>query len=177
MAFSSSSKTSYGFSSPKFLKQMNNTSTEKTIFTVEGPCSKENCKSPYGECSNENTCRCNYGWAHNPKIKNNVESSCSYSLKNLKLFFIVEIFTVFGGGHLYAGRLLYGFIKLFSFLIVFILDLVFGRVFFYNRNKTPNTLNFVIYFLYLALILFHYVDLILISINYHLDGNGMPIQS
>ena len=158
-----------------FLKDsVKDVSLEKNRFFVESSCTKDNCKYPYGECSNENLCTCNYGWAHK---KYDSKELCNYSLKNRNWFFIVELFTVIGGGHIYAARYLYGLIKFFAFLILFVLDFIIGRCLFYNRNKPPSIYNFIVYFIYLTLLVFHTYDLVIIATNGYLDGNGMPLIS
>jgi hypothetical protein len=150
------------------------------ILFAYGECSETNCKSPNGQCTDQTTCRCNYGFA---QIKETFaklnETSCSYELKSQQTFFAIELFTWIGAGHFYAGRMINGIVKLTYLLFVILLDCLLKKLCF-NKvigTKGQKTALILIYTLYSTILAWQIADIILIGINQYKDGNGYPLKS
>ena len=152
---------------------------EAKYFTL-GVCNQQNCKAPNGSCQNKNICACNKGYAQLPNVEASQDNlSCNIRLKSQAIFFGIELVTWIGGGHIYAGRLMYGFIKLSAFIFVIMMDCTLKRCFF-DRKMLANNRNFFIifsYVLYGLLLLWQIVDIILIGSNLFRDGNGFKIMT
>jgi len=149
-------------------------------YFASGVCNELNCKSPNGRCYNKNICACHKGYAQLPDVEasqNNL--SCNIRLKSQAIFFGIELVTWIGIGHIYAGRLLYGFIKLSAFIFVIMTDCILKRCIF-NRKMIAKNRNFFIifsYVLYGLLLMWQTFDIILIGSNLFRDGNGFKIMT
>jgi hypothetical protein len=149
-------------------------------YFARGMCTEQNCEAPYGRCENKNTCACNKGYAQLPNEQaSNDHLSCNISLKSQAIFFGIELVTWIGGGHLYAGRLFYGFVKMFVFILVIIIDCILKRCLFNRKMLANNKNSFVImsYVLYALLLLWQTFDIILIGSNLFRDGNGFKLMT
>lgn len=149
-------------------------------YFASGVCNEQNCKSPNGRCYNKNMCACNKGYAQLRDVEASQDNlSCNIRLKSQAIFFGIELVTWIGGGHIYAGRLLYGFIKMSAFIFVILTDCLLKRCIFNRKMLAKNRNFFVIfsYVLYGLLLLWQTVDIILIGSNLFRDGNGFKIMT
>lgn len=148
------------------------------LLIVKGECSPNNCKET-GKCTNSD-CVCNDGYAQDPKNPKPKSSDmrCNYKLKSQALYFIIEMFTWIGIGHIYAGRLLYGLVKLVVVLLIITIDCFLRKFFSRDRgSKSSNILFWMVYLFYFFILFWQVFDLVMIALNKNLDGNGMTIKT
>ena len=140
------------------------------IYYAKGKCEISNCDN----CVSKNICQCPYGYAHDPKKKvTNTEKSCQYKLKKQTIFFLLELLFPFGPGHFYAGRTIYGIVKISVFAGIILLDIIIKRILkTFESKQRFNIVSYILYFAYIAWIL---VDLICIGINHWKDGKGFEV--
>jgi hypothetical protein len=151
---------------------------EQKYFAI-GQCNSNNCKSPYGKCTSDQVCECSREYGHElnqPSIANNL--SCSLPLKQQATFFFLELFFWVGIGHFYAGRIIYGIIKLLLIIIVIILDCLIKRLVIVKRNyKTQKIYNICMWIMYLCILIFQTFDITMIGLNKFSDGNGFMFRT
>lgn len=149
-------------------------------YYAKGNCTVSNCHDPYGRCENQNVCACNYGYAQMPSLKaSKNQLSCTVSLKSQALFFGLELLTWIGVGHIYAGRMMYGFVKMSVFLFIISIDCILKRLSF-NRvfpAKSKSSIVIFSYFIYAFFLLWQTIDIIVIGSNLFRDGNGFKIMT
>lgn len=141
------------------------------VFRVSGQCDEESCK--HGVCESKTVCKCKRGWAH----INERPLSCNYKLKKQYIAFLLEAFLVFGAGHFYCHRILYGFIKLAIFTAVILFDCILKSCVKSKGIKIQNAATIISYTLYAGVIVFQLFDVVMFGINKHIDGYGLPLRS
>lgn len=141
------------------------------IYEAFGKCNNSTCV--HGNCSSNNTCVCNKGYAQLPNSNSN--KLCNYKLySQLKAFFL-ELFLVLGFGHLYCARILNFLLKLFIILLLLTIDIFtkyFLKITSYHSKKTVYVFSYIFY---AAIVIWQVVDIIMFGLNYYKDGNGMPL--
>jgi hypothetical protein len=150
-------------------------SLSKRIFN-SGTCSKENCQAPFGSCVDDKTCQCAKSYLNYPGNEAEVQS-CTYNQKNQSVFFIIELLTVVGLGHIYAKRILYGAIKFSSICIILFVDCFFRKCLNKHEYKSRICFNNFVYILYFSILVWQTTDLIMIALNKFTDGNGIELHS
>lgn len=163
----------------KPVSKANHITTLNATIKVKGECNKKNCLN--GKC-NKSYCECNqgYGQVNNKNTKNSFSDKelCNYKLKNQILAFILESFLIFGIGHLYVHRILYGILKAICFLSIIFIDYIIKKIAIEKKsNKALNTICFISYILYFSMIIFHLYDIMMFAVNKHTDGYGMPLYA
>jgi hypothetical protein len=127
-------------------------------------------------------CRCHVGWNSNVDS----EVKCCYPQKLQTFVFLMECTLGFGTGHFYMGKYTIAIIK---FCISFILTCficVFGFLHCYregeygievsSHSRKTNRFSFYIFLVSLCFyIIGHVTDLVLIGLNFYLDGNGQEL--
>ena len=148
-----------------------NISDSKYYFAY-GDCSKSNCDN----CISSIVCQCPLGYAQkkNQEVTTD-KKSCQYKLKKQWIFFLLELLLPFGFGHFYAKRILYGFVKLLSLIIIITCDIIAKK--FIKGFKEVQNINIGMYSLYIAYIFWQVIDIVLIGINEFKDGNGMDFAT
>lgn len=141
------------------------------IFRVSGQCDEESCK--HGVCESSNVCKCKKGWAH----INDRPLSCNYKLKKQFVAFLLETFLIFGAGHFYCNRILYGFIKVAVIAAVILIDCILKSCVKSKGIKIQNVATIISYSLYAGIIIFQLFDIVMFGINKHIDGYGLPLSS
>lgn len=140
---------------------------------ANGPCKQTNCE----KCLSENICQCPAGYAQDPDIPVSVEvKSCQYKQRYQAIFFALELIFFFGAGHFYAGRIIYGVVKLVVFLLLIIIDISIKRLVLKQFSQKQN-FNIAMYAMYFAFLAWQLVDIICIGINYFKDGKGIPLRT
>jgi hypothetical protein len=153
------------------------------------PCSK------YGNCyidifkyyntsdTNKRTeCKCTVGWTslHDDKVK------CCYQQKTQTFAFLLECTLGSGTGHFYMGNFYLGSLKFVVCLFLSCFICIFGFLHCYGEGeysievtthiKKTNRVSFYIFlFSIMLFIIGHVADLLLIGINFYLDGNGQQL--
>ena len=152
--------------------------TKNSTIKVKGDCNKTTCEN--GKCE-KSYCVCKEGYGQvdeTNKDSPNYNKLCNYQLKDQLLAFLLEAFLVFGVGHFYTHRILYGLIKCVIFISIILLDLLLKRIFVSKKsNTTSNIVCLISYFLYFVLISFHLYDIMLFAVNRHTDGYAMPLYA
>lgn len=165
----------------------------------KGLCNMSNCK--YGNCiNNSTTCVCYLGYTtfttegkRNSKYLqsesenysniynyNHVDSNsnityCNYKQKEQFKAFLLETILIFGVGHFYSGRVLFGLIKALFFLLIISLDLMIKKTLSKKNSKTNNLYfcaSFVFYFIIVSL---HLYDIVMLGLNKYTDGYGVEL--
>ena len=165
-----------------YLKQ-NNTNTSENLFLTSLPeqeedpalqkffiktnitCNKTTCPGK-SICSDKNTCECAHGYA-------NIADSgvfCTYEQKKQLYAFFLEVSFLGGMGHLYAGRVAHGIIKLI--LIILLPIILFYSAYWSKWNPIVMIVSTTIC---CGITIWHLVDVILIGMNKYMDGNGVPL--
>jgi hypothetical protein len=140
---------------------------EDKHFIVHEPCNADNCASP-NMCINGSTCKCAHGFAHTHVDGGKL---CTYPQKRQLLAFFLELLFASGVGHLYAGRLVYGIIKM-CFILIIPAVLLFWA--FYSKEKNSIILIILSTLCFLVLT-WHLVDLVMLGMNKYNDGEGVPL--
>ena len=140
------------------------TKTRKKIKPDVEFCSEDNCPSERGICSSENYCYCFNGYL------STFETSffCDYEQKDRVLYFISEFVIGFGLGHFYVGNIIYGTIKLVSYIVLF--GIYFG--FFYNKKGIDAAR--IRLFLWTIYTLWQLIDGLSIIRGIFTDGENKP---
>jgi hypothetical protein len=143
-------------------------------------CTQNNCPFP-NVCTDATVCRCAEGYAnfHTETMDPNVY--CTYLQKKQLVAFLLEFFVTLGIGHFYAGRILFGVLKLLVYLgpiIIGILMCCCGLALKPNENSSGclglMTLICSCAFCCAALA-WQLADLIMFGLNNYKDGNGVPL--
>lgn len=158
-----------------------NTKLKENKRVIHLTCNKENCL--YGRCIDEGTCVCLQGYATNLNKqqqnyhleKNQDKTFCNYKLKEQIVAFLLETLLVLGFGHIYAGRLIFGIVKMICIILFIGVDCIIKNSINEKSLKAKNlyySLSLAIYFI---LILFQLFDIVMLGLNKYTDGNGMPL--
>lgn len=140
---------------------------------ANGPCKQANCE----KCISENICQCPAGFAQDPDIKVAAEvKSCQYKQRHQALFFVLELIFFFGVGHFYAGRILYGVLKLLTLILLIVIDITIKRLVL-KQFSAKQSFNIAMYGLYFAFLAWQLIDIICIGVNYFKDGKGIPLKT
>lgn len=75
-------------------------------------CTSSNCGPRNGFCIDLNTCQCQIGYANFETEESPAGQYCTYQQKSQLVAFLLEFFFPIGVGHLYAGRIVNGLIKM-----------------------------------------------------------------
>ena len=160
---------------------------EDDVLTIEGllekysktqvdTCNPNTCPYP-SVCSNANTCNCYWSFLNYKEEGVNTNLPCSYEQRKQSFAFFWEFnFGAFAVGHFYAGRTLYGILKLLLNLAPCLLSCIimcFGGGFDALKDSTWKIIincGFCCFCLGLQI-----YDLIAFGNNWHRDGNGMPL--
>jgi hypothetical protein len=152
---------------PPEAKNDNTEDQEDQHFIVREPCDQDNCSSP-NVCINGVVCKCAHGLAH---VHIDDGKLCTYRQKRQLLAFFLELLFASGIGHIYAGRLLYGLLKMLFVLIVPAVLLIWAFC-----SKEKNSVILIILSTLCFLILtWHLVDLVMLGMNKYNDGEGVPL--
>jgi hypothetical protein len=154
--------------SPKPKKEKIEADENEKYFIVNEPCSDDNCPPPH-TCVNGKQCKCAHGFAHFHEEGD--DRLCTYQQKKQLIAFFLEMCFASGMGHFYAGRFLYGLIKMIFILLV---PVLLGVWIFYYKGSNALLL-IVMTTLCFALITWHLVDLIILGMNKYKDGEGVPL--
>lgn len=154
-------------------------------------CTKVNCMYP-NQCLPDNkTCKCALEYAEyllNKNLKEGekridakiMKTFCNYKRKSKFVYFLLEIIFNIGLGHLYAGNLATGIVKLtLVFLPCFIFSVLMCMGIM-SSSKIADTAVFgycMVVMAICAVSMWWLCDVILISIGYYTDGNGVPLLS
>ncbi len=83
---------------------------------TESNCTLSNCGPRNGFCIDEHTCQCHVGYANFKPVTRTYaqepERYCTYEQGSQLVAFLLEFFFPIGVGHLYAGRIVNGIIKM-----------------------------------------------------------------
>jgi hypothetical protein len=159
-------------------KQSYQFSNAKDNLSVIGTCTDTNCKDPYGHCLNSFTCLCSPGYAQDYNQPASQDSPiCSYKLKTQAVFLMLEFFFWFGIGHFYAGRWLYGLLKLLYIAGIILIDCLTKIPLKSKTNKFQRFWYSFIYVLYFSILIWQLFDIIMIGLNKFYDGNGMQFYT
>jgi hypothetical protein len=144
---------------------------------LELECNSRTCPSGQGICKGD-TCVCLEGYLTRLDIKNTEGVYCNYQQKKTMWALLIESFGLVGFGHIYAGRIFQGIIK----MIVFYIIICFGSQFvitFMKENTDTDTAYYVKLIISSAClclpVIWHLIDLYNFAANNYLDGNGMPM--
>lgn len=133
------------------------------------------CPSEQGFCKADK-CFCLEGYLTVQNDK--TDKYCNYKQKNIITALLLETFGLIGFGHLYAGRVFYGLLKLFCFYII----ICYGSQFVIQFMK-ENTDSDIAYYIKLGIsiicigtpLVWHFIDLFNWANNNYKDGNGLPL--
>ena len=117
----------------------------------------DNCPNNQGICKGD-ICVCLDGYKTSNKQQNQNQTFCDYKQMSKYIPLILEIILP-GWGLFHMGRVFHGIIKFASLYIIIK----------YIKNKDLS------FYLFLVFLLVHIIDLICISHNAYLDGNGFPL--
>ena len=150
------------------------TTTPSTVFDLK--CGQYRCPSTNGKCTGNNneTCICFNTFASYPL---DTYDMCGYPKKKQLYAFLLEFFVTFGVGHFYTGKYTIGVIKIFFWLVCYVL-FFFLRVI--NKKKEENsTVTLVIALLgcmcCCGMLIWQLVDILMYGLNQYLDGNGIEL--
>eukprot|EP00340_Litonotus_pictus_P008849 CAMPEP_0170514712 /NCGR_PEP_ID=MMETSP0209-20121228/1287_1 /TAXON_ID=665100 ORGANISM="Litonotus pictus, Strain P1" /NCGR_SAMPLE_ID=MMETSP0209 /ASSEMBLY_ACC=CAM_ASM_000301 /LENGTH=253 /DNA_ID=CAMNT_0010798911 /DNA_START=81 /DNA_END=842 /DNA_ORIENTATION=- len=152
---------------------------EAKIETIK--CTSDNCS--HGKCIDEEYCVCHRGYA-SYKITNFEDSDedidpkdkiyCDYQMKEQIVAFLLETIFILGFGHLYAGRIVHGVLKMLIILLFVAFDLLLKSWIASKSLKTKNFYYTLSLSLYFGLLVFQLLDIVMLGLNKYHDGNGMP---
>jgi hypothetical protein len=146
------------------------------IFThyAYGECTNINCL----DCIDKNICQCPTGFAQDPKVDVSSDvKSCQYKLNHQGWFFLLELVFWFGIGHFYAGRFLYGGIKLTSIIFVILFDISVKKCMEKSPYRAKKNFNIFIYILYFFILCWQIFDIVMIGMNKFKDGSGFEFKT
>ena len=143
------------------------TKITKKILPDSELCNEQNCPSNRGTCSRENFCYCFDGYISTFEKP----FQCDYEQKDRVLYFLLEFVLSFGIGHLYAGKYLYGFIKMACYIAIV------GVYFLKFHKKKGIDAARIRFFLGLNYCIWQLIDGLLIFRGTYTDGNGKETGS
>lgn len=141
----------------------------------DNKCNYLICPSDQGFCKADK-CVCLEGYLSVQNEK--TDKYCNYKQKNIITALLLETFGLIGFGHLYAGRVFNGILKLFCFYII----ICYGSQFVIQFMK-ENTDSDIAYYIKLGIsvicigtpLVWHFIDLYNWANNNYKDGNGLPL--
>lgn len=138
-------------------------------------CNVDNCNPNQGNCKGEK-CVCLEGYLTIPT--KNDHRSCNYARKKAIYALLLESFGFIGFGHIYAGRLFNGILKMIWFFVNIFYGVQFVLVFM-KENAETDAAYYVKMIISIACvsvpIIWHFIDLYRFSNNLYLDGNDIPM--
>ena len=149
-------------------------------------CNKKNCNKPNGECINDYICKCfdNYFNFNNLSKSNSIQNFCKYKKKSQIIAFCLEIIFISGMGHFYMMRIIQGLIKLCLIISIMFVLFLFKRyrieikyISGPKENFLSFVLNLILTILFFIFMVFHIFDMMMLTNNSYLDGNGIPLIS
>jgi hypothetical protein len=170
---------------PAFTRTPNNPNYEledqKYFYRQNMVCNYNTCPLP-NVCTDATTCICATGYADVPTLTQDPTMACIYVQKKQLVAFLLEFFVANGIGHFYAGRILFGVLKLLVFLgpiIIGIMMCCCGLALKPSENTSSCMglclMIFSCTFCCGALV-WQLVDLIMFGMNKYRDGNNVPLQ-
>ena len=140
------------------------------IYKAYGVCNSDTCVN--GVCFNNSTCICKPGYAQLPDSGANL---CDYKLYSQLTAFFLELFLIFGFGHLYIGRILNFVLKLVIILTIISLDFLFKYFIKSDGYHSKKAIYISSYIFYAAIVAWQVLDVVLFGLNYFKDENDMPL--
>lgn len=143
----------------------------ETLRNLQNSCNTDTCIPGQGYCKADK-CVCLEGFM-SVEDKNN--KLCNYKQKNVMISLLLEAFGLVGFGHLYAGRMFAGILKLICFYVIICYGSQFVIAFMKENTDTETAyyIKLLISFACLAVpLLWHCFDLYKWANNEYLDGNG-----
>ncbi len=137
-------------------------------------CDLSTCPFNQGQCI-FGKCICNKEYT---TVVNKNNTNCSYTKTKQKIFFFLEVIGFVGIGHIYAGRIFFGLIKLIFLWFYSIFCISFVIIFNGLAVDLKQTALFKKYLSGLLLILplfLHGLDMYLIGFGYYNDGNSVEL--
>lgn len=153
---------------PSFLSNHISPNSNDYLFADISNCTTDNCPFP-NEChSNNKICICQPGFANYP-LYVKADKYCQYKQHSQLLSFFLELLLNLGIGHLVAGRIYMGSIK----LIVCIVPFFFYRL---KGNTSKGCAHLFCGCCHCCIIIIWWMcDAICFGMNLHRDGNGVPM--
>jgi len=137
-------------------------------------CDLKTCPFNQGQCV-FGSCVCNKEYI---TVNNKNNTKCNYTKTKQKIFFYLEVIGFIGIGHIYAGRVFFGILKLIFLWFYSIFCISFVIIFNGLSVDLKQTVIFKKYLsgLFLILPLFlHGLDMYLIGFGYYKDGNNIEL--
>ena len=139
-------------------------------------CTIDNCKRPYGTCSEDKTtCLCTMLYA---SYQEENGPYCQYERKKQKTYMLLEGMLGFGVGHFVNGHFIIGAIK----MALPLMAIGFGYLFCAPCTAKYQNNGHVQYFIlilslvpFVAYVLFYFVDIFMILFSGYADGKGVPL--
>lgn len=155
---------------------------DKFSFAEDIECNYITCGRP-NICLNEGFCKCSEDFANFVSNQNDLKkvnlvksrgsSYCGYKRKKQLIAFLLELFLVFGIGHIYLENYVIGVIKFLIFTYFWILRNFCCSYFNPKQVEESRNLEVKWYNLLLMLItiIWYFLDIILLAMNKYTDGN------
>jgi TM2 domain-containing membrane protein YozV len=144
---------------------------------LQNVCNPESCPPFQGYCRDDD-CVCLEGYITKKDPMNH--KFCNYRQKSVIISLLLEAFGLIGFGHVYAGRIFYGVLKLVAFYLLiccgsqFVITLM-------KENSDTDTAYYIKLMLSTAIlglpVLWHFIDLYKWGTNQYLDGNEQSMES
>jgi hypothetical protein len=150
----------------EYIEEERDLSLQKFFIITNITCNKTSCPGK-NICSDKSTCECSHGLAN---IDPDASVFCGYEQKKQLYTFFLEVCFLGGLGHLYAGRIAHGVIKLI--LIIILPFVLFYSAYWSKWNPIVMIASTTIC---CGITIWHLVDVILIGMNKYMDGNGVPL--
>lgn len=161
-------------------QQQSSSDDNKYFYKKNIVCSQQNCQLPNGVCTDDNTtCKCLNGYANfEVKGQETYGYYCTYVQKKQLVAFLLEFFVSSGVGHFYAGRTLFGVMKLLVCIAPILISILMCCAVLSKDNSncwglfvSITSCGFVC-----AALVWQLVDIIMFGLNKYKDGNGVPLQ-
>jgi hypothetical protein len=157
-------------------------------------CTQNNCRFPNYCSKDRDVCLCANTHAEliynnkrskiieesiNSKYNNkNIKEFCLYKRKNQIIYFLLELIFNCGIGHIYAGNLINGIIKMVLVImpcLIFMAMILMG-IMSSSKIADMSVIGYCINLtLICALLAWWIVDIVLIATGFYVDGNGVPL--
>jgi TM2 domain-containing membrane protein YozV len=139
-------------------------------------CSKVNCPTAQGICTNDNKCACYEGFTTIYDDEFGMYQ-CNYPQKSQMKAFLLEFVLGFGVGHFYLGNYILAIIKLtFSFISAVIICFLPYFILSIRSKTLKNIFPYLQTVFGLIYTGWQVTDGILIALLYYKDGNDMDMQ-
>jgi len=142
---------------------------------LQASCNPDNCPPAQGYCKADK-CACLEGFI---TVKDMINHKfCNYKQKEVIVSLLLESIGLVGFGHLYAGRIFYGVVKILCFYLI----ICYGSQFVIHFMKEDSDTE-VAFYIKLGIstaclglpVLWHLIDLYKWATNQYLDGNDNPM--